>query len=99
VCDKEMLRELDDITNPTLRERLDRGIVRNLIIAKVDMGLGLKKIPAREPVKSTEQLAEGLHKPVSKNKFEKDEFTLKELIRFSPQILSICNRFRGITTE
>ena len=43
LCDKEMLRELDDITNPTLRERLDRGIVRNLINAKVKMGLGLKK--------------------------------------------------------
>jgi len=39
VCDKEKLRELDDITNPTLRERLDRGIVRNLINAKVRMGL------------------------------------------------------------
>jgi len=45
VCDKEMLRELDDITNPTLRERLDKGIVRNLINAQVNMGLGLKKFP------------------------------------------------------
>jgi len=61
-----MLRELDDITNPTLRERLDRGIVRNLINANVNMGLGLKKIPDREPVKSGDQLAEELHKPVSK---------------------------------
>jgi len=70
VCDKEMLRELDDITNPTLSERLDRGTVRNLINAKVNMNLGLKKIPAREPVKWTDQLAEELHKPVSK-KFRK----------------------------
>jgi len=36
-----MLPELDEITNPTLRERLDIGIVRNLINAKVNMGLGL----------------------------------------------------------
>ena len=93
-----MLRELDDITNPTLRERLDRGIVRNLINAKVSMGLGFKKIPDREPVKWTDQLAEELHKPVTKN-FENDEFTLKELIRFSPQIWSICNRFQDISTE
>ena len=57
-----MFRELDDITNPTLRERLDRGIVRNLINAKVKMGLGLKKIPDREPLKWTDQLAEELHK-------------------------------------
>jgi len=40
-----MLRELDEIINPTLRERLDRGIVRNLVNAKVNMGLGLKKFP------------------------------------------------------
>jgi len=60
-----MLRELGDITNPTLRERLDRGIARNLINAKVNMGLGLKN-PAREPVKWTDQLAEELHKPLSK---------------------------------
>ena len=45
MCDKEMLRELDDITNPTLRERLDRGLVRNVINAKVKMGLGVKKNP------------------------------------------------------
>jgi len=45
VCDKEMLRELDDITNPTLREWLDGGVVRNLINAKVKKGLGLKKSP------------------------------------------------------
>jgi len=40
LCDKEMLRELDDITNPTLRERLDRDLVRNLINTEVNMGLG-----------------------------------------------------------
>ena len=93
-----MLRELGDIANTTLRERLDRGIVRNLINAKVNMGLGLKKIPDREPVKWTDQLAEELHKPATKN-FENEEFTLKKLIRLSLQIWSICNRFRGITME
>jgi len=76
VCDKEILRELDEITNPTLRERLDRGIVRNLINAKVNMGLGLKKIPAREPVKWTDQLAEELHKPATK-KFRKRRVYVK----------------------
>jgi len=35
-----MLRGLDDIANPTVRERLDRGIVSELINAKVNMGLG-----------------------------------------------------------
>jgi len=43
ICDKEMLRELDRITNPTLRERVDKGVVRNIINAKVNLGFGLKK--------------------------------------------------------
>ena len=47
VCDREMLRELGAITSPTLRERLERGLVRNLINTKANLGLGLKKKPRR----------------------------------------------------
>jgi len=43
LCDQEMLTELSDITNPTLRERLDKSIVSNLINAKLKLCLGLKK--------------------------------------------------------
>ena len=43
VCDREMVRELDEITNPSLRERLERGLVRNLINTKANFGLGLRK--------------------------------------------------------
>jgi len=39
-----MLQELDEINKPTLRERLDKSIVKNLIKAKVNLGLGLKKL-------------------------------------------------------
>jgi len=92
-----MLRELDDITNPTLRERLDRGKVRNLINAKVSMGLGLKN-PDREPVKWTDHLAEELHKPTTK-KIRKRKVYVKGIDQISPQIWSICSRFRGITME
>ena len=28
LCDKEMLQELDEINKPTLRERIDKGIVK-----------------------------------------------------------------------
>ena len=42
ICDKEMLQELDEIEKPTLRERLDRSLVKNIINAKVKFGLGLK---------------------------------------------------------
>ena len=41
--DRSMLRELDEISSPTLRERLERGLVRNLINTKANLGLGLKK--------------------------------------------------------
>ena len=41
-----MLGELNGIANPTLRERIDKSIVRKLIQAKVNFGLGhpVKKI-------------------------------------------------------
>ena len=43
VCDKNMLKELEGIYNPTLRERLDKSIVRKLIGTKVKFGMGAKK--------------------------------------------------------
>ena len=63
-----MLKELRQITDPSLRERLDRGLVSNHIKAKVNLGLGLKKL--EKAVKWTDQLAEELHKPAIK-KFTK----------------------------
>ena len=43
VCDKNMLKELEGIYNPTLRERLDKSIVSKLIRTKVKFGMGVKK--------------------------------------------------------
>ena len=40
VSDKTMLGELSGIVNPTLRERIDKSIVRKLIKAKANFGLG-----------------------------------------------------------
>ena len=54
VCDKNMLKELEGIYNPTLRERLDKSIVSKLIGTKVKFGMGVKK----------KSFAEELHKPV-----------------------------------
>ena len=39
VCDKKMLEELN-IINPTLRERFESSIVKNLIGAKKSLGMG-----------------------------------------------------------
>ena len=54
-----MLKELEGIYNPSLRERLDKSIVSKLIGKKVKFGWELKK-----------SLAEELHKPV-RRKFKK----------------------------
>ena len=43
VCNKNMLKELEGIYNPSLRERLDKSIVSKLIGTKVKFGMGVKK--------------------------------------------------------
>ena len=40
VCDKTMLHELNEIVNPTWRERIDKSIVGKLVTTKVNFGLG-----------------------------------------------------------
>ena len=40
VCDKTMLNKLNEIVNPTLRERIDKSIVGKLINAKGNFELG-----------------------------------------------------------
>lgn len=40
VCDKNMLNELDNIKNPTIRERIDRAVVKPIIKAKQTFGMG-----------------------------------------------------------
>ena len=51
VCDKNMLKELECIYNPSLWERLDNSIVSKLIRMKVKLGWELKK-------KSSERITE-----------------------------------------
>lgn len=40
VADKIMLEQMDAITNPTIRERIERGIITPIISAKAKFGLG-----------------------------------------------------------
>lgn len=40
VCDANMLKELNEIPNPTIRERIERGIVKPIIKAKKTFGMG-----------------------------------------------------------
>jgi len=39
ICDREMIRELNQITKPSLREKLERGLVSKLINAKANFAL------------------------------------------------------------
>ena len=43
VCDKNTLKELKGIYNPTIRERMERGLVSSLIGTKARFGWGLNK--------------------------------------------------------
>jgi len=76
------LRQVDaagfiwNVYHPSLRDKLERGIVNVLITSKVNLGLGLKEKPSRKaPLKWTDHLAVELHKLVIK-KFRKGGFTL-----------------------
>ena len=43
VCDKNMLKELEGIYNPSIREKMERGLVSTLIGAKARFGMGVDK--------------------------------------------------------
>ena len=40
--DRQMVNELNNISNPTIRERIERGIVKPILATKANLGLGLK---------------------------------------------------------
>ena len=43
VCDKNMLKELEGIYKPSIREKMERGLVSTLIGAKARFGMGVNK--------------------------------------------------------
>ena len=57
---------LSPIQNPTLREKVDRFIVKKMISAKLKLALGNSKklIGSNDVIKIEEQLADELHKPI-----------------------------------
>ena len=66
VCDKQMLKDLKDIVNPTNAERRHINVAKTLIGLKKRFGMGIKK----KTFEWTDELAEELHKPV-RHKFPK----------------------------
>ena len=67
VCDKNMLQEMKDIYNPTLRERMERGLVSTLIGTKKRFGWGVTMGTGYIKKKKFSTLAEELHKPIKRN--------------------------------
>ena len=51
VCDKNMLQEMKNIYNPTLRERMERGLVSTLIGTKKRFGWGLSESKSSAEIK------------------------------------------------
>ena len=71
VCDKNMLEEMKNIYNPSLRERMERGLVSTLIGTKKRFGWGVRKYGTGYiKKKKFTTLAEELHRPI-KRKFKK----------------------------
>ena len=70
VCDKNMLEEMKNIHNPSLRERMERGLVSTLIGTKKRFGWGVVTGTGYIKKKKFSTLAEELHKPI-KRKFKK----------------------------
>ncbi|XP_065645501.1 uncharacterized protein LOC136075975 [Hydra vulgaris] len=75
LADEIMIEEMDAIKNPTIRERIERGIIKPIISSKAKFGLGLsepyelaisKKEDDKE-VKWSDKLANELHRPVVKH--------------------------------
>src|ERR1043165_6333334 len=48
VADGEMLAKLNNIPNPTVRERIERAVVKPILSAKTSLGLGFKKTTNRK---------------------------------------------------
>ena len=74
VCDRTMLGELNRIVNSTLR---DISIVRKLINAKVNFGLGAS-IKAKKNLKFTDDLSEERYEPVTR-KFQRRRFNVNSI--------------------
>ncbi|GIY65909.1 uncharacterized protein CDAR_317341 [Caerostris darwini] len=66
VCDQNMVKELDDIENPTIRERIERGIVKPIIKAKKMFGMGLSEMIYCVKCKSHTETKD-MNQTVSKN--------------------------------
>jgi hypothetical protein len=52
VADRIMVAELNEIPNPTLRERIERAVIKPILNTKANFGLGISK-NSKRPVRKT----------------------------------------------
>ena len=90
-----MLQQLNAITDPTIRERLDRLLIKAAIGTKLKLGIGV----------NSEQLADELHKPYRKppmllkvKVFGKDEIWSCDLVEMPHEYLGRGGKYKYILT-
>ena len=98
-ADRIMLKLLDSITDPTVRERLERVVVKAALKAKLFLGVGL------DPILNRNELADELHKPYRKPPILQkvivkgdDEIWSADLVEMPPENLGRGGKFRYILT-
>ena len=96
-ADRIMLQQLNAITDPTIRERLDRLLIKAAIGAKLKLGIGLN------PETHKQQLANELHKPYRKppmllkaKVFQMDEIWSCDLVEMPIENLGRGGKYKYI---
>jgi hypothetical protein len=98
-ADRLMLQQLNAITDPTIRERLDRLLIKAAIGAKLKLGIGLNGETNKQ------RLADELHKPYRKppmllkvKVFGKDEIWSCDLVEMPIENLGRGGKYKYILT-
>ena len=99
-ADRIMLQELNAIQNPTLRETLDKLLIKGAINTKLKLGLGLL-----DPEKDREQLAKELFKEYRRppvflkvKVFDKDDIWAADLVEMPKEHLGRLGKYKYILT-
>lgn len=100
-ADKIMIEDLEQIQNPTFREKVERALIIRILKAKIKMGQGLTKSElAKFSQKELEKYADEIHKPFRKHNvflkvkvFNKDDIWSADLIE-----LPLQNNYKFVLT-
>jgi hypothetical protein len=94
-----MLKQLDAITDPTIRERLERLLIKGVIGTKLFLGVGLTEETNRE--KYADEIFKDYRRPpvyLKVKVFEKDEIWSADLVDMPKENLGRGGKYRYILT-